>query len=446
MTAIATEFAPDAVLEIGGNEQLPDPADAARVLVRCDLGIEGAVHRLLAHVLPLVAERENLIVVDGITDARRDEVDPHDTSLHWQGPLVAASPQLVPLYDFLSRNRLAFETRDHELVFSVRPGLTFPPGAGPLPEIFERFPPWEGTVEPGWLVNWLGARNRTSMQSDARSYAMPTFQRASTPELSDELFEWLDVLESVAEAGASFTMVELGAGFGRWLVNAVVALRRLDSDRPFRLVAVEAEPTHFKWIRRNLLDNAIDPSEHRLIHAAVAARDGWVKFQRGDASGWYGQAIEREDPAAKLAGPGSRLIRWSRNTAANRLAVAPGARKVRRTRAVSLATVLAPLDHVDLIHVDVQGAEAEVLEAGAAELAQKVRRVHVGTHDADNEARLRTLFATLGWTCRFDYPGKGQSLTPWGPVAFQDGVQSWDNPVLAGGDDLDGGDLDEGAG
>jgi len=298
------------------------------------------------------------------------------------------------------------------------------------PEVFSRFRPWEGEVEPGWNVNWLGVRTRTSVQSDWRGYDVPTFVRTELPHASEDAVEWIDVLESVLESEGPFTMVELGAGWGRWLVNAAVALRQLDPERPFLLVGVEAEPTHFEWLRRHLRDNGIDPDRHTLVKAAVAARDGRVRFQRGDAAAWYGQSVEHDDPAAKLSGPVSRLIRWTRNSAANRLAVGPDARRSRRARAVALATLLEPLDLVDLVDTDVQGVEAEVLEPAADQLAAKVRRIHVGTHGPENERRVRVLFERLGWECRFDYAGQTEHETPWGPVVFEDGAQSWVNPAL----------------
>ena len=98
---------------------------------------------------------------------------------------------------------------------------------------------------------------------------------------------------------------------------------------------------------------------------------------------------------------------------------------------MSLSTLLAPLDYVDLVDADVQGAEADVFEAAIEQLAAKVRRVHVGTHGRDNERRLRELFAAHGWECRFDYPGDSRCETEWGTVEFEDGVQSWINPALA---------------
>jgi FkbM family methyltransferase len=292
------------------------------------------------------------------------------------------------------------------------------------------FEPWEGVVEQGWTVNWLGVRTRLEMQGGVRGVERPSTIRTEPPGASEDLLEWVDVLESVAESGASFTMLELGAGWGRWLVNAAAAARRLDPERALRLVGVEAEPTHFRWLVRHFRDNGLEPREHMLVRAAVAARDGSVKFQRGDAADWYGQSIERDDPAAKLAGPVSRVLRWGRNAAANRLALAPDSRRVRRTRAVSLRTLLAPLDHVDLIDADIQGVEADVFEAAADAIDAKVRRVHVGTHGPEIEERLRALFGGLGWDCRFDYAAGTRAPTEWGPVDFEDGVQSWLNPAL----------------
>jgi FkbM family methyltransferase len=280
-------------------------------------------------------------------------------------------------------------------------------------------------------VNWLGVRTRLAVQGSIPGFDAPTHVRMDPPGPSEDLLEWIDVLESVHESAGPYTMIELGAGWGRWLVNAATAVRQLDPGRGLVLVGVEAEPTHFRWLEQHLSDNGVDPRQHKLVRAAVAPEDGSVRFQRGDAAGWYGQAIERDDPAAKLSGPVSRLIRWSRNTAANRAALGRNARRVRRTRAVSLATLLEPLEHVDLVDADIQGVEADAFEPAAALLAERVRRVHVGTHDRDNERRLRALFGRLGWDCRFDFPSGTACETEWGAVEFEDGVQSWLNPGLA---------------
>ena len=64
-------------------------------------------------------------------------------------------------------------------------------------------------------------------------------------------------------------------------------------------------------------------------------------------------------------------------------------RAVARVRAVSLPTLLAPLDHVALIDDDIRGAEADAIEPAADLLDAKGTRAYVATHDRDNEHRVR---------------------------------------------------------
>lgn len=67
------------------------------------------------------------------------------------------------------------------------------------------------------------------------------------PPFDEEYFEWIDLLEAVAAAKDRFTMLELGAGFGRWTARAAAAAKQRDLS--YSLIAVEAEPTHFDWMR-----------------------------------------------------------------------------------------------------------------------------------------------------------------------------------------------------
>jgi hypothetical protein len=154
---------------------------------------------------------------------------------------------------------------------------------------------------------------------------------------------------------------------------------------------------------------------------AVAPEDGHVWFHVGARADWYGQAITAE-PAEGQSRLRDRLDRVLRRRARR-----TSDRPVERVRAVSLRTLLQPLDLVDLIDADIQGAEADALEPAADLLDAKVRRVFVGTHSRDNEERVRAVFNTLGWESVCDYPCASESDTPWGRILFEDGVQVWRN-------------------
>jgi FkbM family methyltransferase len=298
--------------------------------------------------------------------------------------------------------------------------------------VFERFTPWRGRVEPGWGVNFLGVRTRTGFTGGLGSGDLPAethegeagvseLVETSYPGFGEEYFEWIDVLEAVVDADQVFTMVELGAGWGRWLINAAAAARQ----RGLRvsLIAVEAEPTHFGWMHQHFHDNAVDPESHRLIEAPVAGTDARVRFHIGDPSSWYGQAIDPNQPRAE----DQSLLEKTRSLLGRRKSWLE--RQIVEMRAVTLPVILSELDRVDLIDLDVQGVEAEVLEAAERALAEKVKRVHIGTHSEENEQRCRALFARLGWENLNDYASGATAETPWGSISFQDGVQSWRNPA-----------------
>lgn len=249
------------------------------------------------------------------------------------------------------------------------------------------------------------------------------FEIPSFPAFDEEYFEWIDLLEAVVTAHSKFTMIELGAGYGRWLANAWAAVRAYHGSIPCKLIGVEPEPTHYEWMKLHFEDNRIDFGCSEFIQAAASDEDGQVWFYVGRPDEWYGQAIA---PAPHSFLSWFKLLKML----ITREATIQDYR-VRKVRAVGLIGLLDSLDHVDLIDLDVQGAELIVLKAAAEQLDQKVKRIHIGTHGEDIEFGLRSLFQTLGWSNLNDYPSASESNTPWGVIKFQDGVQSWINPKLA---------------
>ena len=220
------------------------------------------------------------------------------------------------------------------------------------------------------------------------------------PPFDEEYFEWIDLLEAVAFAKDRFSMVELGAGWGRWSARAAAAC--LQRGLPCHLVAVEAEPTHFKWMLQNFEDNGIRLDDCRLVEAAVTGHDGTVGFHVGNPATWYGQCVGGDTDVSSI----------------------------------SLETLLQGEDAIDLIDMDVQGAELEIVAAAGDSLAQRVKRVHVETHSGHLHAGVHRVFRALGWKPHFSFEGNSTDSTPWGRLDFQGGTQSWLNPRLCSQNEL----------
>lgn len=158
-------------------------------------------------------------------------------------------------------------------------------------DVFARF---EAVVER--IPNWIGITTKRSFFESGLDFVRPVPPVAGGP----EYFEWIDVLASVLDAGDEYTFIELGAGYGRWVVNAAAAIRAIGRSR-YRLVAVEAEPTHFRWLAEHCADNGVERQSNlgslQLVEAAVTADGNPVEFAVGNPAvrlhiGTYGPEVE----------------------------------------------------------------------------------------------------------------------------------------------------------
>jgi FkbM family methyltransferase len=261
-------------------------------------------------------------------------------------------------------------------------------------KVFSRIGRWSGKVPEGFAADFLGTLSRKEYFIGLPEESLGLSETLALPPFDEEYFEWIDLLEAVTAARSRFTMLELGAGWGRWTARGAAAAEQLGI--PYRLVAVEAEPKHFEWMAQSLRDNGVRGEDCQLIRAAVTDRDGDVGFHVGGEPTFYGHCI---------GGP-------------------------TKVSAVSLRTLLLPLDLVDLIDMDVQGAELDILGSAVDPLQQRVKRVHVETHNRQLHADIEKLFRVMGWRCHCLFEGNTGDKTPWGRINFQGGVQSWLNPAL----------------
>jgi FkbM family methyltransferase len=277
--------------------------------------------------------------------------------------------------------------------------------------VLEHFPPWRGEADGTFAYDSLGVRTDPNFRPHIRPHPRGPLELAH-PSPYAPYFELVFVLESVVAAQDSphYTMVELGAGYGPWMVSATTAWRSL-VDRPVRLVGVEMVPHHFEWLHQHFRNNGIDPAEHKLIQGAVTDTGGNATYiPEPDPRMDFGQTVV----ARGLASSAEQL-----DGQPNRPVQVPG---------VTLPDLLADLDAVDLVHVDIQGEELRVLEHSASVLDEKVRRLMVATHSRGIHSALRRQFAAAGWTGVFDFGYRKRVRTPYGDVQFLDGLLAFVNP------------------
>ncbi len=227
-----------------------------------------------------------------------------------------------------------------------------------------------------------------------------------------ELPEWQAMFDAIEDASGRLTLIELGAGIGRWVVNAIVALREYRPDLKHRFIAVEAEPTHYRWLKQHTRNNGLRrwsrAGSCKLIEAAVSGEAGRDRFFFGDPMDWYGQALVRPE---------------------NETAQAP----VMDVRTVTLCSLLQPLDRVDLVDLDIQGAELEVLTE-AAPLLGRVRRLYVETHSDEIDERLPEVLkgAAGRWQQEVAIALGARVTGPLGDADFSGGgAQLWRNDAVA---------------
>ena len=212
---------------------------------------------------------------------------------------------------------------------------------------------WPITLAPSsalerWTPSWHGLHRLTECKSPfAESRYKAAEDKAHGLGLLSEREYEIDCVLAVMQAvkGPTMTFMEIGAGYGEWCmaVNGVVRNRIAPTAiQRVTAYAVEAEPTHHKWCVEHFDAHNL---KGEVVWGAVADKDGDCRFSvMPNAADWYGQSLT----------VGNGLLR----TASNLLR-----RKSVRVHCHTVDTVLEMLEiqRVDLVHVDVQGAEARVV-------------------------------------------------------------------------------------
>ncbi len=280
--------------------------------------------------------------------------------------------------------------------------------------------------EPGQHMDVTGATflNKWFQHEHSDAYTANDWER---PWLNEEYFEWIDLVLAIHEARGRFNMVELGAGYGRWAIRGGCYARSLGiTDIDLRLV--EAEPQHAAWASEALRMNNLHGRLYTaaiaytgtavpfLVRCSVATENETISY---DAQNWYGQTIGWESGVETQESYfGRPLIR----THAGNMQV--------MIDPMTLEQVIEGMARVDLIDMDLQGAELDVVKHSIETMTRQVKRVHIGTHGKDIEREIRAIFQNAGWDNVWDFTLLEENDTPYGRCHFNDGISSWLNPHI----------------
>lgn len=263
---------------------------------------------------------------------------------------------------------------------------------------------------PEYLTNFLGVLINpdhfgpllTACRGLVEEVPIPTNWHA-------DMAEWGAALRAVDLARTSFTMIELGCGWGCWMNNTGVAARNAGLD--VHLIGVEGDEGHISFAHEAVAANGFLPFEVRIHHGVAAANAGTALFPRQARSGvsWGSEPIF-------------------------------GATDRQRAEALEMAShdvlTMIPLselvrDHqrIDLLHVDIQGGEADLVADALDLLGAKVAYLLVGTHSRQIEGRLFSTLLDAGWCLEIERPAM-LTVRPCSVSTAIDGVQGWRNPRL----------------
>jgi FkbM family methyltransferase len=290
-------------------------------------------------------------------------------------------------------------------------------------QAFEKYRTPDAVPCAGFYTDFSGVRTRLSyfgIESHPAEHALGAIPFPDDA-LHAEAIEYLAVIYALERAKDSFTIVELGAGYGPWLVfGAKAALRH--GIRKICLLAVEADLQRHTLLHTNLADNGLPlPDEVsagaaddqdsyvdvRCIHGAISDIVGKVSFGSQSVFDWGASPIE--DGSSK-----------------DYRGITVDAQEI---DTYTIDSVLIDLESVDFMHMDIQGFELRSIRASLDALQRKVKVLLVATHSRALEGGIIDLLHDNGWKLLYEKPCKFRpgSDIDLSALTYLDGTQVWIN-------------------
>ena len=286
--------------------------------------------------------------------------------------------------------------------------------------VLENIKPYSGYVAKGFTVDFLGCltdanfRTMWGVDPDQQGGCLVS---TGCPVATDGegFFEAIDWIEAAREARETYTMMTLGACYGYQAVGAYRALMEVNPMRA-KLVAVEADPGNFAWLKKNFRDNGLDPDQHWLLQCAMSDTNKPVLFPVGSTGLGNNDCEYTRDGARRLEYVQEILADRNLTDRVASLIIdgdtgieqnfAPSFNLPARLKfvsAVTLPDLLGPFDRVDLLEADMQNSEKVVFPPAMDLIKAKVKRLHIGTHVAGVHEELLDALSRRRFEIIFNY-------------------------------------------
>jgi hypothetical protein len=294
-----------------------------------------------------------------------------------------------------------------------------------FPEEKDRYYFYSASFDPIYLIRLNALKNQTATQDYftnafgvlIRPEYFPTILQGTQGTVEEipipanwhaDIAEFGAAFRAVELSGETFTMIELGCGWGCWMnITGKVAKRK---GKAIHLYGIEGDKGHVEFAKDALAINGFTPSEYKIIHGVASAQSGVALFPVQDQPGvsWGEEPVfyNNETDAEKLMATGNYLT---------------------LTR-VPLSKVDDTVNRIDLLHVDIQGGELELIPNSIDYLSKTVAYILIGTHSRYIEGIMFDVLTKAGWILEIDRPAV---LGVRNRVELLvDGVQGWRNPNL----------------
>jgi len=276
--------------------------------------------------------------------------------------------------------------------------------------VFDKFQRVESIGTGTFVFDFLGGKTRGEYRKGWERHVSKLGVKVTPnlPVVNEHYLDWIALLQSVvfsSSSGDVFRMMELGAGWGPWLVRGALAAKQLGMGK-MELVGIEADQQHFDWMKEHFGDNGLNPYEYDLVHGAVSSVSETLRFPKVECPD--------EDYGASLLNV--------KNLDTSYVEV----------QGYCISDLLEKFTGVvDFMHVDIQGVEYDVIPSSIGAINSSVKRIMIGTHLSDEKHDgLASFFKEHGWLEELNYPRMSSVKTEFGEIKFGDGFLLFSNSKL----------------